>query len=325
MQKIFLGMLAVATILFATLYTLQRRATESERQKVIEIRQQAKAYAAQYAEVERQINTLQATLESATQRAAAIPQVASLPANLQSGEPQTNATDQIPDAVANILGSIEFREIVHEAAAKALIGEQFGDLVKELGLTPEQAEKFRELFAQRQLAMLDLANTMPLGNAGAVAMVSQESLTKEQTDIDNQIRALLGDEKYARYEEYQKTKEERTAVRDFNKELAFSGRQELTAEQQQQLTAIMHEENASAKQSAQQAQTATPGEITDETINAQMQQYIDTNKRVRDRAQHVLSQEQLQAFDTYQENQIRQQQMNLGLVQMIQSTTKKKK
>lgn len=104
--------------------------------------------------------------------------------------------------------------------------QSYGDLARELALTPEQASAFYEALAARHSGFMQR---------------DEEKIAPEETA--KRLREVLGDDGYGKYETYQKTLGERKFVNQVRQDLAGSGTP-LQEGQFQMLMQVIGEEKA---------------------------------------------------------------------------------
>ena len=102
-------------------------------------------------------------------------------------------------------------ERLHAAAQKAMtasirsgLDQRYGRLFRQLSLTPAELEKFRGLLTERELSRFDVMSVAQthgidlVGNPGGFAA----AIEKVRSDVDQNIRAFLGDARFSIFEEY---------------------------------------------------------------------------------------------------------------------------
>lgn len=142
------------------------------------------------------------------------------------------------------------------------------------------------------------------------------SAAKQQSDAE--IKALLGPERFAQYEDYQKTMGERMQLDQFKNQLAADN-MAMRDEQKAQLFQIMKEEKASVPPIIPTDQTQPPRKdlFTPENIDKQSQWMTDYNQRVLARATQVLTPEQARQFQSFQEQQLSMQKLGLNMARQM--------
>ena len=191
----------------------------------------------------------------------------------------------------------------------------YGDLAKELGLSEEQMEKVMALLAARQAAASELALN---GVAGAK---NDPAKVAEIADYDAKIRTLLGPEKAAKLNEYERTSGDRMAVRQYERSFSKAGLP-LDETQGAGLLQIMKEERmktpASLLESGGRNPLATVAALQDgAALEQALQSQRDLHQRVLARAHTVLSPDQMTAFESAQKQQIQMQEVGVKMGKAI--------
>ncbi|OHE77724.1 MAG: hypothetical protein A3G75_08170 [Verrucomicrobia bacterium RIFCSPLOWO2_12_FULL_64_8] len=98
------------------------------------------------------------------------------------------------------------------------------DLVKRLKLTSGEASKLADLTIERQLALMDvLSAARSQGLTGRESRDEIRALVKQaNSEIDGQIKSLLGDERYADFQNYQRTQPQRAEISELERRLGYT-------------------------------------------------------------------------------------------------------
>ncbi|HUA38353.1 MAG TPA: hypothetical protein VMA35_08125 [Candidatus Sulfopaludibacter sp.] len=201
----------------------------------------------------------------------------------------------------------KMREMI-KSQQKAVMGpmldKQYAALFQQLNLTPEQTAALKDLLEKKTFAGTDAGFSMLDSSLDASQRADLAKQVKSQTDdIENQIKQLLGDQNYQTFQSYEQTLPDRTAVSQFNDQLAGTANA-LTADQQQQLLQAMSDVHANFKWTAVlHKPNAADGDytamFTEDNINQFAQQQEQFNQQVFTRAQPILSPDQFKAFQDY--------------------------
>lgn len=160
----------------------------------------------------------------------------------------------------------------------ARLNSRYGDLFRQLNLSPARLEKFKELLVERQNAGRDVMTAAmsegldPRQNGEQLQALVREN----QAEVDASIKAALGDAAYQQYQSYDQTAPQRQVVSTVNDTLA----QPLSTTKQLQLVNLLAQ-SSSAQVAA--ASTGTfPGPhsavtITDDII-AQAQGFLSADE-----------------------------------------------
>jgi len=206
--------------------------------------------------------------------------------------------------IAKLLADPEMKKLMRtqQAAGTRMM---YGDLAKELGLSAEQSDKLLELLTARQSAASELALN------GASGGPPDAAKTAEVADYDAKIKALLGPEKAAQLNEYERTAGDRMAIRQYERSFERAG-QPLAEKQSASLLQIMKEERMKVPASPLEAGGKNPlaavsalqdGAALEQAIQAQR----ELQQRVLGRAHTVLSPDQMTAFEAAQKQQLQMQ------------------
>lgn len=123
---------------------------------------------------------------------------------------------------------------------KASLDGRYSSLFKQLQLSPANLEKFKDLLVEKQSSMMDVMaaaraqGLSPRDNRDEFRQLVQNA----QNEVDNTIRATLGDNVYAHYQSYEATAPQRAIVSQLDQRLSYSS-SPLTDSQSQQLVQIL--------------------------------------------------------------------------------------
>ena len=179
----------------------------------------------------------------------------------------------------------------------------YARLFDDLHLNPDQTAALRDLIINKQMASAEMATTAMAGQADAAQLKEQGAqVTAQEVAIDKQVKELLGDDKYAQYRAYGKNISQRVAVTEFEDQLA-GGQRAVTPDQEQQLTSAMIEERQKFQFTTDFSDTSgLTGNIaayyTEDRLKQYQQELEQLDQRCLERAQGILSPEQLGAFQT---------------------------
>jgi uncharacterized protein YciI len=208
----------------------------------------------------------------------------------------------------------EMRKMIRQTH-RAMLNQLYDPLIRRMGLTPEEAEQFKELLADNMMKGAEKASSLFGGGLTNRAEMFKTAAA-EQKAFDEQLRQFLGETRYAQYKDYQETVGERAQLNQFRQQTG--GENALTDQQTEQLLAFMSEEKKAVAATTGQAfpgtgQDAATWEamFSDESVQKLMQAQEAVNQRVYERARGVLSENQLGAFGKFQTNQL--QMMRLGM------------
>jgi hypothetical protein len=196
----------------------------------------------------------------------------------------------------------------------------YADIGRELGLSEEQTGKLLELLTARQSVAGELALN---GLAGEKADAAKSAGI---ADYDARIKALLGPEKAARLNEYERTSGDRMALRQYERTFSRAGLP-LDEAQSAGLLQIMKEERMKAPadplESGGKNPIAAVSALQDgAAVEKALQTQRDLQQRVFARAHTVLSPDQMTAFESAQKQQLQRQEMGVKMGKAIFGTGK---
>ncbi|HWN94013.1 MAG TPA: hypothetical protein VNT99_03185 [Methylomirabilota bacterium] len=341
MQKLFIGILALTTVALGVLCVMQRKELRAANDKLQGAEQARVAdtetremQVARVKELERNEARLEKQLQEFTKvttslRVTEARQSSNLTtfaermsAAKSKGGPAGEGDGALGKGMGEMLGKMmkdpAMREMMREQQ-KVAINMMYSGLFKDLNLSPEEKEKFKTLLTDAQMKNLDSAQGLFGGEdkqGSAEAIAKQTAEAKTQTDAE--IKALLGDERFAIYEDYQKNMGERMQLDQFKSQIAAEN-MPLRDDQAVQLSQIMKEEKAAVPPiiPTDQTQMPTKEQLTAENLEKQMQWMEDYNRRVLARAQSVLSPDQFKQYQTFQEQQLSMQKLGMNMARQM--------
>ena len=239
---------------------------------------------------------------------------------------KTSATNSTDDGTFGALGGGQgmgemFEKMMSDPAMKEMLRSQqktmmktmYGSLFKELNLPAEQQKKLTDLLLDGQMSSVENMGDL-FKSDGDARTNAINAVAEKQKAAQAQIKALLGDEKYAQYEDYQKTLSDRTVLNQFQQQSAGT-ETALRDEQMQRLIALIKEERTRIPPIIDDDPARTAENLqkvfNNELVDKQMQWQEDLNKRVLARAGGLLTPEQLKEYAEFQESQYNM--MKLGM------------
>ncbi|MBL9214844.1 MAG: hypothetical protein JNG83_05150 [Opitutaceae bacterium] len=203
--------------------------------------------------------------------------------------------------LAAALGSPEVQRLMAMQHRAALDG-RYAALFRSLNLSPADLEKFKNLLVDKQASVSDVMAAAraegldPRTNRDEIRALMQTT----QEEIDESIRATLGDAAYAEYKNYEATLPQRAIVDQLAQRLSYSSTP-LNDSQSQQLIALLA--------------AANPGKVNaGRTGNVMLQAFAGRGAQVMGggttisdsviaQAQGVLTPQQLSALQSLQQEQ----------------------
>jgi hypothetical protein len=211
----------------------EARAEEERRSRALERRQ---------AELNQQLFDISAVVgslrQAGAQRATNGPPGSASAATAQGGSEDAGLLGKDMGKMLSKMMSDPAMKEMMRPQQKAMISTMYGSLFKELNLTAEERLKLSELLLDQQMKTTEAS--MGLFDEGGLAAVSQ-SVSAQQKESEEQIKGFLGEERFAQYQEYQKTIGERMQLDQLRQQMDGSGTP-VQDEQLKQLLALMKEE-----------------------------------------------------------------------------------
>jgi hypothetical protein len=213
-------------------------------------------------------------------------------------------------SLAKMFEDPEMREAIaaqQKAALGPTLDKSYAKLFSDLRLTPEQAASLKEMLLNKQLAGAQMGMSMLSGGSDPAKAAELGQKVKGANDAaDAEIKAFLGDEKFAQLKAYEKTTPDRMAISGFKDQL--TGGAALTPEQEEQLISVMTQERQSFKFTTDLSdKTKLTGDISatfnEENVTRYVQEMDQLNQHFLSHAQNILSPDQLESFQKYLNNQ----------------------
>ena len=216
-------------------------------------------------------------------------------------------------ALSKMMSDPAMKEMMR-SQQKTMIDTMYGTLFKEMNLTPEERQKFSELLLDQQTKTMEAG--MGIFEEGGLTNVTQ-GVQAQQKESDEQLKALLGEERFTQYQEYQRTVGDRMQLDQLRRQMETAGTP-VQDEQLQQLLALTKEERERVPAPFPQDPQAAPANmekiLSGEFMEKQMAWQEEINRRVLERAATVLAPEQLKAYEQFQTQQINMQKLGLRMM-----------
>jgi hypothetical protein len=196
---------------------------------------------------------------------------------------------------------------------KAALDARYSALFKNLALTPDQLEKFKDLLVEKRTSMMDVVGAAR--EQGINRRSDPEAFAKlvasAQSEIDSNIRATLGEAGFSQYENYEKTLPQRNVVDQLEQRLSYSSTP-LTSQQSEQMVAILQ-----ATSPGRNSGTPSPLTALGTGLSATFGGNAGGGTRITDatitQAQGLLAGPQLDALRQLQQEQHAQAQLNAAM------------
>jgi hypothetical protein len=340
MQKTLIGLLSVAVVVLALAFAWQTKqlrhaetharaaqeslatqngADEAQAQRIAELERgnaRLEKQVAQFASVTTSLRTNETALRSnATALAERIKAAGGTDAE-REGEGLFGKG--MGDMIGKMMKDPAMREMMREQQ-KVAINMMYGGLFKELNLSPEEKEKLKDLLTDSQMGNVEAAQGLFGGTQDEAAVAAAKKATaeaKKQTDAD--LKALLGDERFAQYQDYEKNIGDRMQLDQFKTQLAADSTP-LRDDQNAQLLQIMKEEKLALPPAIPEAQSEMPDKdtFTAQKMDEQLKWMEQYNARVADRAKGVLTPEQFINYQKFQEQQASMSKLGLQMARQM--------
>jgi hypothetical protein len=219
------------------------------------------------------------------------------------------------DMLGKMMKDPSMREMMR-GQQQAVINKMYSGLFKELNLTPAEKEKMSGVLTDSQMRTLENAQGLFGKKDDANGQDTQKAMeeTKKQTEAD--MKDLLGDERFAKYQDYQKNLGERMQLDQLKTNLEAANLP-LQEQQSAQLLQIMKEEKAAVPPVIPSDGTQLGANMkelmTQENMKKQLDWMEDYNRRVLERVNGVLTADQLKQYKEFQEQQLAMQKFGLKM------------
>jgi hypothetical protein len=201
------------------------------------------------------------------------------------------------------------RRAILLARARAEVHRPLAGVAKEVGLTAEEESRLLDLLAAQSLKVQEDAARC---NFDWSLDCSGKRLARDQEEAKQEQRALLGPERFERFENFRDSYAERQQVRELQDRLA--GNQRLSDDQGQQLAGMLLEERRKFADEVKQrgegvgSFATESGQILTVVASAGpdrdakwLQSGEEFSRRMRERAAVVLTSGQMKAYEQMQE------------------------
>jgi hypothetical protein len=263
----------------------------------------------------------QLTRELATARGATSTQGAPAPADTLpavDSSPTENRKGAFGDMLSKMLEDPAMRKMMRQQQL-AMMDTMYGPLFKQWRLSPEEIDQFKERLVDSQMGGMENAGALlgggadPAGREEAMRAISEKHKAAEE-----QLKSLLGEERFAQYQDYQGTLGERMMLNQFQQQLA-GGRNALNDDQNGQLFAILREERRNAPSVFGNDPNTPPDPariqamLSEEKMSQHFEQEEQLNRRVLERAAAVLNPEQIDTLKNFQASQLQMQRFGMSM------------
>ncbi len=197
---------------------------------------------------------------------------------------------------------------------KSVMKKMYGALFKELNLSPDDQKKLTDLMLDSQMGAANHMSAL-MGQDKAAKEQAAAAMADGQKKANEDIKSLLGEEKFGQYERYQKTIADRMVLDQFQERL---GDTPLADAQREKLLQAMIEERQRVPPIFSDAPEKTAETMSMLSNAEQMEKHLkwqeELNERVTVRAGQWLNPEQLEEFTKFQASQVNMQRMGLKMM-----------
>ncbi len=230
----------------------------------------------------------------------------------ESFTPQPN--DESPmSGIAEMIKHPRMKEMIRtQQKAKMEISQ--GPLLEDLDLSEVDMASFKELLLKKQMALIDIGLEMMDASTTTDKRGEMKNRIKELTaEFDKEIEAFLGEEDFALYKEYEKTRPERELVNLFKQSL--SDADQLEQQQADNLIWAMHEARSTSKFATdyEEWDRNDPTQLSPELIAKLLEKTTRLHEQYLMKAGEILTSEQLNQFKTSLEQQRSMQEMAMKM------------
>ncbi|MGV3773087.1 MAG: hypothetical protein ACO1QB_09320 [Verrucomicrobiales bacterium] len=262
------------------------------------------------AKIQSQLRAAEMEAYQAKQQAALSNQAAATALrNQQTKSPGSVATAPArgSNPMAQMLKDPEMRKMI-QAQQTAMMNMMYSPLFKKLELSTEESDQLKAILSEAQSKATEHAGSL-LEENGEEKQAALKEMTGQQQEAQKQIKELLGEDRYTKFQEYSQTLGERMLMSQFQQQ------HNLQPEKVDQILDMIRQE----KQSAQMPDMNSPDgsrafmEMVNQpdAIQKLIEQQNLVNDRVIQRAATVLSPEELKDFTEFQQNQAKMQRFGL--------------
>ena len=128
--------------------------------------------------------------------------------------------------LANSMAALDNPAIqkVMVATMKSSLDQRYGGLFRQLKLSPAELEKFKDLLTERQMSSLDVMRVAQQQgiNPGTNGADLAKLMGKAQSDVDDSIRGLIGDQRFQQYQDFNQNIASYTLLDTIERRLSYT-------------------------------------------------------------------------------------------------------
>jgi hypothetical protein len=235
--------------------------------------------------------------------------------------PATEAKEEgLGKLVSQMMSDPDTRKFIRDQQRMAM-DQLYSPLVRKLGLSTDEAKRFKDLLADNMMASSEKAMALMGDKSTEDKSKAMSGLTESQAQFDEQLKSLLGDSRYTQYKEYQETLGERAQLNMYRQ--GNTGENAITDAQEEQLLALMAQEKKAVQATTGNAlpgsdqAAATEAMLSEERSAKLIEAQEMVNQRVYDRASEILTPGQLESFAQFQTNQLQMLRMGVSMARKM--------
>jgi len=339
MKNVVLVLLAAGVVVFAALYILQRREAQEIQQQVVALENkldQSRVEAGPGDVVMKWLKAEKAALKEERELLKA--QVAKLQDRVEeleekppaegghvamADETDTPVVEETADTepkkaaagggmmgemgeyMSEMMKNPEMRQMLRDNLEPQL-NMMYGDLFKKLFLDEQQLARFKGLLIDMQ--MLDMEKVFGEDKEDTGIDLEREEITEE-------LKQLLGDDRYRQYQDYQNNLSEMMALSQYKKRLTSKGVEPLADYQEVQLLAAIKEEKQKFQFATSFAdpQNMDMTRFTQENIDKFFEERQELTRRIFQRSQQILTEEQFAEYKASTESLLKMEKMGFEM------------
>jgi hypothetical protein len=220
-------------------------------------------------------------------------------AELASSANKTKSGKGLGSMIDRMMNDPEMKNMIR-IQQEAMIKKQYASLFKDLHLTEAQIDQFTQMLVDNQMKNVDAG----LSLINKDSKTSAADLKTSEKTFEDQLKTFLGDEKFAKYEDYKKTISTRMEV-DEVKGLFATSQSPLQPAQEKQLFQIIQEENGNRASSGMMDNPSDPkAALSPDQISKMISAQQKSYQQIVNRASAFLSKEQSSALASFFETRV---------------------
>ncbi|EEF61471.1 RNA polymerase sigma factor [Pedosphaera parvula] len=171
---------------------------------------------------------------------------------------------------------------------------QYGQLVKQLNLSPEETDKFYQILGDNALTGIERTSAVMKGDVDRT--VAKQEIDEDQKQLKEKIKGLLGEDGFKQYEDYKESVPAQTSLNLYKGQLTENS---LSDEQSARLLDIMKREGKQVTKLDNTSLSLSGG-----AMDTYLKQQSESNQRIFQQSADFLKPEQLAALGKFQTNML---------------------